>query len=71
MARSKKSKIYKYSFKITLNRPLKLLNLCKIIETKLGRKKTPKNSPRVCDIDIIDFEGLVTNDKLTFHIQNA
>ena len=44
--------------------PENLLNLCKIIETRLGRKKTPKNSPRVCDIDIIDFKGLVTNDKM-------
>jgi len=30
----------------------------------LGRKKSPKNSPRVCDIDIIDFNGLVFNKKL-------
>ena len=44
--------------------PENLLNLCKIIETRLGRKKTPKNSPRVCDIDIIDFDGLVSKDKL-------
>ena len=41
-----------------------MINLCKIIEAKLGRKKTPKNSPRVCDIDIIDFDGLVIKDKL-------
>ena len=45
-------------------KPLELLNLCKIIEAKLGRKKSPKNSPRVCDIDIIDFNGLVFNKKL-------
>jgi len=44
--------------------PENLLNLCKIIETRLGRKKTPKNSPRVCDIDIIDFDGLVLKGKL-------
>jgi len=49
----------------TKHDPENLLNLCKIIETRLGRKKTPKNSPRVCDIDIIDFKGLVTNDKLS------
>ena len=41
-----------------------MINLCKIIETKLGRRKSPKNSPRICDIDIIDFEGLVFKDKL-------
>ena len=41
-----------------------LLNLCKSIEVKLGRKKSTKNSPRECDIDIIDFDGLVLKDKL-------
>src|SRR6056300_1292667 len=44
--------------------PLELLNLCKIIEVKLGRKKTYKNSPRTCDIDIIDFDGIVLKGKL-------
>ena len=36
-------------------RPLSLLNLCKKIEKFLGRKKSKKNSPRVCDIDILDY----------------
>jgi 2-amino-4-hydroxy-6-hydroxymethyldihydropteridine diphosphokinase len=36
-----------------------LLDLCKSIESKLGRKKTKKNSPRECDIDIIDFDGKI------------
>ena len=45
-------------------KPLELLNLCKNIEKKLGRKKAPKNSPRICDIDIIDFDGLVLKDEL-------
>jgi len=36
--------------------PLELLNLCKKIEITLGRKKSLKNSPRKCDIDILDFE---------------
>ena len=44
--------------------PLQLLNLCKTIEKKLGRKDAPKNSPRICDIDIIDFDGLVSKGKL-------
>ena len=35
--------------------PLKLLKLCKLIEIKLGRKKSKKNAPRFCDIDIIDY----------------
>ena len=34
---------------------LELLKICKQIETSLGRKKAPKNSPRTCDIDIIDY----------------
>ena len=37
--------------------PLGLIKKCKEIETKLGRKKKPKNSPRICDIDIIDFKN--------------
>ena len=43
--------------------PLSLLNICKKIEINLGRKKTKKNSPRVCDIDIIDFHGMKLNIK--------
>ncbi len=35
--------------------PLNLLDLCKKIEKSLGRKKSKKNSPRVCDIDILDY----------------
>jgi 2-amino-4-hydroxy-6-hydroxymethyldihydropteridine diphosphokinase len=45
-------------------KPLELLNLCKNIEKKLGRKKAPNNSPRICDIDIIDFDRLVLNGSL-------
>ena len=37
--------------------PLNLIKLCKKIEKNLGRKKTFKNSPRECDIDIIDFSN--------------
>jgi len=55
--------------------PYELLNLCKSIESTLGRKKAPKNSPRVCDIDIIDFNGLIENNNLTIphkmmHLRN-
>ena len=38
-----------------------LMNIFKIvknIEKKIGRKKALKNHPRVCDIDIIDFNGI-------------
>ena len=37
--------------------PFELIKKCKEIEKKLGRKKMPKNSPRECDIDIIDFRN--------------
>ena len=43
--------------------PLKLLSLCKQIEINLGRKKSKKNSPRICDIDIIDYHGKKINIK--------
>ena len=61
----KKPKFINIVLKATCkHKPQEMINLCKIIETKLGRKKSPKNSPRICDIDIIDFEGLVLKDKL-------
>tara|TARA_B110000014_G_C20037241_1_gene538895 strand:+ start:170 stop:682 length:513 start_codon:yes stop_codon:yes gene_type:complete len=44
--------------------PIELLSLCKKIEVILGRKKSPKNAPRECDIDIIDFGGLVLKNRL-------
>ena len=40
--------------------PEDLIKKCKEIEKKLGRKKLPKNSPRECDIDIIDFRNKKT-----------
>ena len=45
-------------------KPLDLLYLCKKIELQLGRKKSPKNAPRVCDIDILDYNRKVTNNGL-------
>ena len=42
--------------KISTNlKPVDLLKICKKIEINLGRKKSTKNSPRECDIDIIDY----------------
>lgn len=38
-------------------KPSVLLVKLKKIEIKLGRLKTSKNLPRVCDIDIIDYKG--------------
>ena len=40
--------------------PQELLRICKSIETQLGRKKAKKNAPRTCDLDIIDFDKLVS-----------
>ncbi len=37
--------------------PFELLKKCKKIEIDLGRKKGEKNSPRKCDIDIIDYKN--------------
>mgnify|MGYP001160855289 FL=1 len=34
-----------------------------LIEKKIGRIKTPKNHPRIIDIDIIDFKGFIKNTK--------
>jgi 2-amino-4-hydroxy-6-hydroxymethyldihydropteridine diphosphokinase len=41
--------------------PLKLLELCNMIELKLGRIRVEKNSPRTCDIDIIDYNNTILN----------
>ena len=38
-----------------------LRNTISLIEKKIGRVKTKKNDPRVCDIDIIDFNGETLN----------
>ena len=36
-----------------------LIKKIDLIEKKIGRIKNKKNDPRVCDIDIIDFNGLL------------
>jgi len=46
-------------------KPAHFLNQMMEIEIKLGRKRLKKNEPRTCDIDIIDFNGLIIkNDQL-------
>ena len=61
----KKPKFLNIVIKVKCNfEPNDLLKICKTIEVKLGRKKALKNSPRVCDIDIIDFNGLISKKKL-------
>ena len=38
---------------------LELLKRIKLVEKKLGRIRKKKNDPRVIDIDIIDFSGII------------
>ena len=57
----KNPKFYNIILKVSSNlKILELLKICKQIETSLGRKKAPKNSPRTCDIDIIDYNQKIT-----------
>tara|TARA_B100000965_G_scaffold67995_1_gene53422 strand:+ start:1265 stop:1774 length:510 start_codon:yes stop_codon:yes gene_type:complete len=51
--------IAEYDFDYT-----KLIKEISIIEKKIGRVRSKKNDPRVCDIDIIDFNGLIKVNKL-------
>ena len=43
--------------------PIALLERLKKIEKKIGRIKKNKNEPRVCDIDIIDFNRILLKKK--------
>jgi len=46
-------------------KPETLINMFKIIEKKLLRKRGIRNQPRTCDIDIIDYYGKIINsDKI-------
>ena len=55
-----KPKFYNIVVKIiTKLDPKKLFLVTKNIEKKLGRKKAKVNSPRTCDIDILDYRGVV------------
>ena len=57
----KNPKFYNIILKVSSDlKILELLKICKQIETSLGRKKAPKNSPRTCDIDIIDYNQKIT-----------
>ena len=43
----------------------------KKIEKKLGRTKSKRNHPRVCDIDIIDYNGEIIHSRLGIHKLNT
>ncbi len=63
---SKNPKFLNIILKISTNlKPLDLLKKCKKIEHKLGRKKAARNSPRICDIDIIDYNSIKIMNKIT------
>ena len=48
--------------------PKKFLEIFKTIEKKLGRKKSFKNSPRTCDIDIISYKDkIISGDIIIPH----
>ncbi len=40
-----------------------MFQIIKLIEKKLGRIKSKKNDPRIIDIDIIDFHGIINETK--------
>ena len=45
----------------TILSALDLLKVCNLIEKKLGRVRSVKNAPRLCDIDIIDYNQKILN----------
>ena len=45
----------------TIIKPNILIKIILDIEKKIGRIRNIKNSPRVCDVDIIDYKNLVIN----------
>tara|TARA_B100001057_G_scaffold148202_1_gene148150 strand:- start:476 stop:952 length:477 start_codon:yes stop_codon:yes gene_type:complete len=45
--------------------PKKILQISQSIENKLGRKKTYKNAPRTCDIDILTYKNKVISGDIT------
>ena len=61
----KNPKFLNIVIKISTNlKPTQLLNTCKLIELELGRKKSVKNAPRICDIDIIDFKRKILKSNI-------
>ena len=41
---------------------INLLKICNLIENKLGRIRSKRNSPRSCDIDIIDYDHKIIRE---------
>ena len=58
-------KFYNIILKVKTNMSLtNLFKILKNIEKQLGRKNAPRNHPRVCDIDIIDYNNLCLKSQL-------
>ena len=58
-------KFYNIILKVKTNMSLtNLFKILKNIEKQLGRKNAPRNHPRVCDIDIIDYNSLCLKSQL-------
>ena len=72
----KNPKFYNIVLKImTILTDIRLLKICKQIEKSLGRKKNERNSPRECDIDIIDYDKEIKKTNIylphpRMHIRN-
>ena len=61
----KNPKFFNIVIKIsTFLKPLELLKKCKKIEISLGRRENRKNSPRECDIDILDYDRKSMNKEI-------
>ena len=61
----KNPKFLNIVLKISTNlKPTKLIKIFQNIENSLGRKKAPRNSPRICDIDIIDYKNMKINKEI-------
>jgi 2-amino-4-hydroxy-6-hydroxymethyldihydropteridine diphosphokinase len=43
--------------------PFELLKICNLVELKMGRVRSKKNAARTCDIDIIDYDQKILNEK--------
>jgi len=61
----KNPKFLNIVLKISTNlKPTKLIKIFQNIENSLGRKKAARNSPRICDIDIIDYKNMQINKEI-------
>ena len=43
--------------------PQNLMKACLDVEKSLGRKRFKKNQPRTCDIDVLDYDRKIINQK--------